>query len=231
MTYAHIILRRRAMRRALVLAAAALVLAACGSTDGTPGMGDAGAPSPSRADQVARGKATIAESVRRSDREAGAAVILRAPPWAFLDMLPWLEDRAPSFPPEYLYAMAQRLYPQQRTRAGFWWMAGRTRMLYDGLRCTDRTVGAAAIQSWDSRLAPLVRDLTGDAATAVDTAIEALEWDIEQAPHRVSLVAFCRNGAAGADDRSRWVKTGIDEARLREEARMPLRLLIRKSGG
>ena len=78
-----------------------------------------------------RTKNAIEQTLVEDDWTIGVALIRNIPKKAYEDVMPWLKDRAHTFPPVYLYAMADRLYKKEKESAVHWYAAARVRHAYD----------------------------------------------------------------------------------------------------
>ncbi|MBT7956744.1 MAG: hypothetical protein HN731_16235, partial [Rhodospirillaceae bacterium] len=78
-----------------------------------------------------RTKNAIEQTLVEDDWTIGVALIRNIPKKAYADVMPWLKDRAHTFPPVYLYAMADRLYKKDKESAAHWYAAARVRHAYD----------------------------------------------------------------------------------------------------
>ena len=67
-----------------------------------------------------RTKNAIEQTLVEDDWTIGVELIRNIPKKAFDEVMPWLKERAHTFPPVYLYAMADRLYKKDKESATHW---------------------------------------------------------------------------------------------------------------
>ena len=105
--------------------------------------------------------------------------------------MPWLKERAHTFPPVYLYAMADRMYKIDNEGAVTWFVSARVRHTYDLLRCKN----AGALQRLDvfsHRFDKTAFKFAGkNPERAYEVALKGLEWDEGNPIHRTSPVKEC----------------------------------------
>lgn len=82
-------------------------------------------------------------------------------------------------PAPYLFELARRLLPTDSKLAVQWYMIGMTRLLYDGLRCSDRSVYADGgfLGHWVRQYPEVAQQITGDRPD-----IAALQTNVRQRP-------------------------------------------------
>ncbi|MCP4330930.1 MAG: hypothetical protein GY791_21285 [Alphaproteobacteria bacterium] len=110
----------------------------------------------------------------------------------------WFGENAHRMPPIYLFTYADRIYPVDQVQAARWFFAGRTRLLYDALRCRDTSV-FERVAEVDSVLATIVAFVQDNPAEGAAAGKWALKWD---STHDVierpdALLRFCLTGIRG----------------------------------
>ncbi|MBT3916437.1 MAG: hypothetical protein HOF23_08695 [Rhodospirillaceae bacterium] len=139
-----------------------------------------------------RTKNAIEQTLVEDDWTIGVALIRNIPKKAYEDVMPWLKNRAHTFPPVYLYAMADRLYKKDKESAAHWYAAARVRHAYDLLRCTQP--GAThRLDVFAERFHKSVfKYIRKNPETGRETALAGLAWDIENPIHRTSPDKECQ---------------------------------------
>ncbi len=139
-----------------------------------------------------RTKNAIEQTLVEDDWTIGVALIRNIPKKAYEDVMPWLKDRAHTFPPVYLYAMADRLYKKEKESAVHWYAAARVRHAYDLYRCTN----SGAIHRLDvfaERFHKTIfKNIRKNPETGRAALFAGLEWDIENPVHRTSPAKECQ---------------------------------------
>ena len=116
--------RKSAYRICMVLFGL-LVLSACQTTTGSGER------------NVEKMKRAIEQTLVGDDWSVGVEIIRRTHKNAYDDFMPWLKERAHTFPPVYLYAMADRMRKHDKQGTVKWYVAARVRHTYDLQRCTN----------------------------------------------------------------------------------------------
>tara|TARA_B100000315_G_scaffold200284_1_gene192439 strand:+ start:3573 stop:4424 length:852 start_codon:yes stop_codon:yes gene_type:complete len=133
----------------------------------------------------------IEQTLVEDDWTIGVELIRNIPKKAYDDVMPWLKDRAHTFPPVYLYAMADRLYKQDKASAVHWFAAARVRHAYDLYRCSQP--GAIHrldifTERFDKTVLKYIRK---NPEAGREAAFAGLAWDISNPIHRTSPAKEC----------------------------------------
>lgn len=105
--------------------------------------------------------------------------------------MPWLKERAHTFPPVYLYAMADRMYKIDNEGAVTWFVSARVRHTYDLLRCKN-TGAVQRLDVFSDRFEKTAFKFAAkNPERAYEVALEGLEWDGGNPIHRTSPVKEC----------------------------------------
>ncbi len=136
-------------------------------------------------------KDAIEESLISEDWSIGVQIIRRSNAKIISELEPWLEDRAHTFPPVYLYAMSDRIYKNDKESATRWYVAARVRHAYDLVRCKDRRA-VTRLRDFEGRFRKTVfKFIRDNPDEAYELGLNALEWDRESPIHRMSPMKEC----------------------------------------
>ncbi len=140
---------------------------------------------------VDRTQREIEQTLVADDWSTGVDLIRHIHKNSYGEMMPWLKDRAHTFPPVYLYAMADRMYKIDNEDAVKWFVSARVRHTYDLLRCKN----AGALQRLDvftDRFQKTAFKFANkNPERAYEVALTGLEWDLDNPIHRTSPVKEC----------------------------------------
>jgi hypothetical protein len=140
---------------------------------------------------VDRIERTIEQTLVEDDWSTGVDLIRHIPKSSYHEIMPWLKERAHTFPPVYLYAMADRMYKIDNEGAVRWFVSARVRHTYDLLRCKN----AGALQRLDvfsHRFHKTAFKFAGrNPERAQEVALEGLAWDENNPIHRTSPIKEC----------------------------------------
>lgn len=141
---------------------------------------------------------------------------IRAVPEAALGaFVAWFEPRAGDMPGDYLLDYAGRIFRAGSADAAVgWFLAGRTRLLYDALRCTDDTV-IQRVAIADAVHEDIIAYIEANPERAADLGRQALGWELANPPPEDAgrLLDFCLTG-------SRGLKLAVEQGKIEEgEAR------------
>jgi hypothetical protein len=175
--------------------------------------------------------ADLQNALTKDDREAGIRIIRSAPPDIDGYFLLWLEDHAAEFPPEYFFPISQRFYARDKDAAIKWFVAGRTRLLYDLYRCTDTSVRDKVSIASASLQDTVLKTAMEDPQRTHALGKAALAWEASMPIHSQSPLKICMNGLKGYSlamtkpsqrapvSESEWVKPRETHSAVLNEAR------------
>lgn len=139
-------------------------------------------------------KKLMSTSIRNSSRQLGMRALTKAPDETFSSSVPWLKEHAAQFAPEFLYMLAMRSLKIDPDRAVFWWLVGRLRLVYDVVRCKDKTA-RSIVGAMDRQFRVMVGKMNlTSLKTSSDKLQAALDWDINNPPHKFPLLPTCLHG-------------------------------------
>lgn len=139
----------------------------------------------------------MSRSVEMSSRQMGMLALKKVPDETFSSSMSWLAEHAAEFAPEFLYEIATRLLKSDPDAAEFWWFAGRLRLIYDVMRCTDKSAGGV-VGVMNGQFGRTVRQMNLTLPKKSSGNFEAaLDWDINNPPHRFPLLPVCLRGLKG----------------------------------
>ncbi len=138
-----------------------------------------------------RTKSQIEQSLIEDDWSTGVDLIRHINKQSYNDLMPWLKDRAHTFPPAYLYAMADRMYKSDNEGSMKWFIAARVRHTYDLLRCKN-TGAFYRLDIFKDRFRKTVFKFAAkNPKRAHEVALAGLAWDADNPIHRTSPVKEC----------------------------------------
>jgi len=171
-------LRENRFRICLVVAGM-LALSACQTTTGSGER------------NVEKMKRAIEQTLVGDDWSVGVEIIRRSHKNAYGDFMPWLKERARTFPPVYLYAMADRMRKKDKVGTVKWYVAARVRHTYDLQRCTNSRA-IHRLQLFEQRFHKSVfKYAAKNPDSAYEVALEGLEWDIDNASSTTQGQSHC----------------------------------------
>lgn len=144
-------------------------------------------------------QARMSDNIERRDLDRGILDLQRATQDSLIWSAAWLQENAHRFPPQYMYLIALRMTEIDPEAAEFWWLAGRLRMHYDVLRCTDESThdNVARSDFWlRNEATRLGRPVPAAHVEAADYQ-RALDWDIANPQHGFSILPVCISGIRG----------------------------------
>lgn len=143
---------------------------------------------------IDRTQREIEQTLVRDDWSTGVDLIRRIPKNSYDEMMPWLKERAQTFPPVYLYAMADRMYKVDKEGTVKWFAAARVRHTYDLLRCKNSdALNRLNVFTYRFRKTAF-KFIRKNPERAYEVARSGLEWDIDNPIHRTSPVKECLLG-------------------------------------